>query len=476
MSSTATPQSHERDARPNVLTREEPDIHDYLLIARRSLPICVLLTVLGIGLGILLSMTSAPSFISSAQILVRTNSAASVNDVQKGNEFSASRLKTYAELVTTAPILEDVIDKGSLDTTVGQLAEQVRASPSKNATIITITTTGDDAVETGALASSFANSLTQVVARIENPLGQVPGPVSLTLIQDGESSIARQGPDVASNVVLGGASGLALAFFISLTRSVFDTRIRDRRELAQLSDIPMLATFPWDPGAERTPLAGDRGPRHEAFHTLRTNLRFVGAGVKNRSYLFTSSVTGEGKTSTAVNLGIALARSGSRVLLVDADLRQPSLARLLDLEGAVGLSNVLAGTTRLDDCLQEWGGFSLSVLPAGRIPPNPSELLGSFVMSDLVRKLAGRFDVVIYDTPPLLPVTDAALLAKYVDAVVLVVAVGSTGRQDFAQALETVRNVGTKVSGLVVTMFGDGGSAKRRARQANYSAAVGLNG
>jgi capsular exopolysaccharide synthesis family protein len=476
MSSIATPPSEQRPARPNVFIREEPDINDYWSLARRSLPVCVLLTVLGIGLGILLSVASAPSYISSAQVLVRTNSASSVNDVQKGNEFSASRLKTYAELVTTSPILEDVIHKGGLNTTVGRLAEHVRATPNKNATIITITTTGDDAAGTAALASSFADSLIELVGRIENPSGQIPAPVSMTSIQEGESSVARQGPDVASNVVLGGASGLALAFFILLTRSLLDTSIRDRRELAQISDIPVLATFPWDAGVERSPLAGDKGPRHEAFQTLRTNLRFVGTGMRTRNYLFTSSVTGEGKTSTAVNIGIALARSGSRVLLVDADLRQPSLARLLDIEGEVGLSNVLAGSTRLDDCVQEWGGIGLCVLPAGRIPPNPSELLGSSVMSDLVGKLAERFDVVIYDTPPLLPVTDAAVLAKYVDDVVLVVAVGSTGRQDFTQALETVGKVGAKVVGLVVTEFEDGGSAKRRARQASYSAAVGLNG
>jgi succinoglycan biosynthesis transport protein ExoP len=472
MGSTATPQSHQRIARSNVFVREEPDIHDYWSIARRSLPICILLTVLGVGLGILLSVTSAPSYISSAQILVRTNSAALVNDVQKGNEFSESRLKTYAELVSTAPILEDVIQKGSLKTTASQLAERVRASPSKNATIITITTTGENAADTGTLASTFANSLAETVARIENPAGQVPAPVALTLIQQGESSVARQGPDLASNVVLGGASGLALAFFILLTRGLLDTRIRDKRELAQMSDIPVLATFSWDPGVEQSPLAGDRGPRSEAFQTLRTNLRFVGSGIKDRSYLFTSSVAGEGKTSTVANLGIALARAGSRVLLVDADLRQPSLARLLDLEGAVGLSNVLAGTTTLEDCVQDWGDLGLSVLPAGRIPPNPSELLGSSVMSDLVRKLAGRFDVVIYDTTPLLSVTDAALLAKVVDNVVLVVGVGSTRRQDLERALETIRNVGTKVDGLVVTLFEEGGSAKRRARQASYSAAV----
>ena len=167
----------------------------------------------------------------------------------------------------------------------------------------------------------------------------------------------------------------------------------------------------------------------------------------------TSSIESEGKSTTGANLAIALADAGSRVLFVDADLRRPKVADYMGLEGAVGLTDVLIGRAEIDDVIQPWGAAELFVLPAGPVPPNPSELLGSTRMSQLISDLNDRFDVVIFDSPPLLPVTDAAILAKNVGGAIVVVAAGRAHKHQLKGALTALQNVGAPVSGLVLTMI-----------------------
>ena len=200
-------------------------------------------------------------------------------------------------------------------------------------------------------------------------------------------------------------------------------------------------------------LADPLSPRAESFRTLRTNLQFVDVGRASRSFVITSSVQREGKSTTSANLAIAMSDAGSRVLLVDADLRRPKVADYMGLEGAVGLTDVLAGRVKLADVIQPWGTGRLFVLPAGTVPPNPSELLGSQPMQKLIEFFEQEFDAVIFDAPPLLPVTDGAILARKVGAVILVVASGHTHKAQVKGALDTLRNVDAQASGVVLTML-----------------------
>jgi capsular exopolysaccharide synthesis family protein len=196
-----------------------------------------------------------------------------------------------------------------------------------------------------------------------------------------------------------------------------------------------------------------RSPRAESFRTLRTNLQYLDVGRADRSFVITSSIESEGKSTTGANLAIALADTGARVLLVDADLRRPKIADYMGLEGAVGLTDVLIGRAELKDVIQPWGRNKLYVLPAGHVPPNPSELLGSARMVHYIAEFNTAFDVVIYDAPPLLPVTDAAILAKGVGGAIIIVAAGRTHKNQLKGAISALDNVGAPVSGLVLTML-----------------------
>lgn len=173
-------------------------------------------------------------------------------------------------------------------------------------------------------------------------------------------------------------------------------------------------------------------------------------GQTSRAVLVTSSLPGEGKTTTATNMALALAQSGQSVVLIDADLRRPMVAEYLGLERSAGLTTVLVGEADVDDMLQQWGRDNLFVLTSGRIPPNPSELLGSAAMEALLHRLEDQFDAVVIDSPPLIPVTDAAVLAQKVAGVILVVDSQRTKQASMLKSLHSLEMVEANLLGVVL--------------------------
>ena len=227
-------------------------------------------------------------------------------------------------------------------------------------------------------------------------------------------------------------------------------------------NTPVLGIIPEDNEARANPLiSAEQGNlRAEAYRQVRTNLQFIDVERSVKSVVITSAIPDEGKSTTACNLAIAFARTGARVLLVEADLRRPRTADYLGIEGAVGLTNVLLGQVPVGDVLQTWGTLPLKVLPSGPIPPNPSELLGSTPMIELVRLLGSHADIVILDAPPLLPVTDAAVLSTVCDGALIVARHGHTRRDQLAAADEAVTKVGGRVLGVLLNRVPRRGAGK----------------
>ncbi|MDD9206144.1 CpsD/CapB family tyrosine-protein kinase, partial [Georgenia sp. 10Sc9-8] len=188
----------------------------------------------------------------------------------------------------------------------------------------------------------------------------------------------------------------------------------------------------------------------EAVRRLRTNLQYANLSDQNSSFLVTSSISGEGKSMTSVNLAIALADTGARTVLVDADLRRPSVADYLGLEGEAGLTTVLVGRAELGDVLQEWSEGGIAVLAAGHLPPNPAEMLGSREMSELLSELTASYDAVVIDSPPLLPVTDAALLSKLVSGTLLLAGTDRVRKAELTASLEALDAVDARILGIVL--------------------------
>jgi len=218
----------------------------------------------------------------------------------------------------------------------------------------------------------------------------------------------------------------------------------------------MLGGIALDPEAKKRPLivhADPRSPRAESFRTLRTNLQFLNVDGGPRSFVISSSGPGEGKSTTTANLAIALAETGARVALIDGDLRLPRIADYMGIEGGVGVTDVLIGRMKVADVLQKWGTSELYVLPSGPVPPNPSELLGSAAMERMLSSLEKYFDYVLIDAPPLLLVTDAAVIGKKATGVILAAASGKTKKPELAGAIRTLETAGVTLLGTIVTML-----------------------
>ena len=240
-----------------------------------------------------------------------------------------------------------------------------------------------------------------------------------------------------------------------MLRELLDVSVGTAEGLAEVSGVPTLGTIALDPDIKSRPLVvGDvaYSPRAEAMRQLRTNLQFIDAAHPARTVVVTSTRDGEGKSTVSVNLALVVAETGRRVLLIGADLRRPRIGELLGIEGGVGLSNLLAGQRELDEVLQPWGDSGLVVLPCGPIPPNPSELLGGPRMSQLLATCAERFDLVIIDTPPLRPVTDAAVVAANADGAIVVFWHGHTKRNHLQAAVHALNAVNSRVLGCVLNM------------------------
>lgn len=193
-----------------------------------------------------------------------------------------------------------------------------------------------------------------------------------------------------------------------------------------------------------------KSPAAEAFRALRTNLQFLGLDRALGTVIVTSPGPGEGKSTVTANLGVALGLAGSQVILVGADLRKPTLHRHFGLSNDVGLTSVLTGNVRWQDALQDTGFQGVRVLAAGPIPPNPAELLGTERMRELIGELRDAADMVIFDTPPVLNVTDAGVLAQRVDGVIYVISAGVTPRDIARAGKQRLEQVGARLLGTVV--------------------------
>ncbi len=396
-------------------------------------------------------------YTSVTQLFVSSNAVATDNnDLNQGGNFAQQRVRSYVDLVDSPVIAAKVMKDLGLRYDADEFSLMVEATTPPDTVLIDISVT--DASPSGArdIAAAVAARFTELVTQIERIPGRKGSSVKVTVIKPATWSDSPVSPNVGLNLALGFLAGLSVGGGVAVVRQSMDKRLRRPEELANVTSSPVLSTIPVKKGAKESPLIieGSAQSAHaESMRQLRTNLQYVDVDRPVRSLVVTSAMPNEGKTMTACNLGIAFAEAGTRVLLVDADLRRPKVADYLGLEGAVGLTNVLAGQALIADAIQQWGDTGLWVLPSGYVPPNPSELLGSQNMVDLVSALTTGFDIVIVDTPPLLPVTDGAVMAAVADGCLVVSRHGKTTSTQAAAAVKALQKVGARLYGTVLNMI-----------------------
>jgi succinoglycan biosynthesis transport protein ExoP len=401
---------------------------------------------------------------ATTKVFVAAQSAPSITDLSQGNTFTQQVVQSYADIVNTPIVLDSVIEDLGLSTTSANLSERVEASVATDTVLITISVVDESPDRAAAIANSVAENLAAEVDELSPKTLAGDSPVKITTVQEAVAPDGPSSPNLPLYIIVGLLLGLAIGVGAVVTRALADTRTRSPQDLANITSAPLLGTIFAHDESDTKPLVFQHEPRSghsEAFRALRTNLEFLNYGGRDKCFVFTSALPGEGKSTTISNLALAFTDIGESVCVVDADLRRPRIAEIFQIEGAVGLSDVLIGRASLADTLQTWGGRSLALLPAGQLPPNPSELLASPAMKDVLTTLTAQFDRVLIDAPPLLPVTDAAILSKRSGGAVLISAIKRANRHQITAALGVLGSVDADVLGTVVTMVPTRGSDAR---------------
>lgn len=435
-------------------------LQEYLRILReRWVMIVAAVLVAGVAAGAAWYLWPK-EYTASLTLYVSAQTADSTQTAYQGAQLSQQRVTPYAELVSSERVATDVGRELGLVGAPAELARRITASSALDSVLIDVAVTDPAPAQAAAIANAVGRAMTNLVAELERPStpGAVPA-VAIRVVQDAAVPTAPSSTSLPVALALGVLAGLGLGIAAALARNALDTSVTSPEQLRAAVDAPNLGTIAYDAGVPAHPLTvhdDPHSPRAEAFRQLRTNLQFVDVDQPHKVIVVTSSLPGEGKSTTLANLAIALASAGQRVLAIEADLRRPKLADMLGLERAVGLTSILSGRVRPEQAVQHWQG-GVDVIASGALPANPSELLASRQMASLLAELRRQYDVILVDSPPLLPVTDAAAVVPATDGALLICRYKATKRGQAGAAAAALEAVSARLLGTVFTMVPSAG-------------------
>lgn len=437
------------------------ELQDYLRAVWRRWKVIASVVLAALAIAAVVTLQMTPQYSSSARLFVSASQQdSSPNAAYEGGLFSAARVASYADLSSGQELARRVIGALGLNMEPDELTKKIDAKVIPDTVLLQISVTDPDPKRAQMLTRAVANQFRGLVADLETPPGKANAPIKATIVDQASLLDTPESPNPLRNLVLAGILGLLLGLGAAVVRELLDNSVKGPDDVAGTIGTAVMGSIPFDHAGVKKPLVdalGSHAPRVEAFRILRTNLQFVDVDRSTKVFVVTSSVAEEGKTTTACNLAVTIAQAGQRVLLVEADLRRPKLSEYMKLETAVGLTMVLVGRLPLDDAIQDYSVENLSVLTSGAIPPNPSELLQSQAMSEAVARMRRLYDVVIVDAPPLLPVTDAALLTAHSDGALVVVRHGKTSKEQLRHSKDRLDAVGGRAIGVVLNMVPTGG-------------------
>ncbi|MFG1927804.1 polysaccharide biosynthesis tyrosine autokinase [Cryptosporangium sp. NPDC048952] len=399
------------------------------------------------------SRLQEPIYAANVQLFISTGSGDSdLTALAQAGTFTQQRVKSYSDIVSSPAVLEPVIKTLKLPYSTAQLSENVTTVPPADTVLLDITVQDPSPRRAADIANLIAKQFPRVVDNIETQPGQRVSPVKVSVTRYASAPTAPISPNITLNLAVGLALGLAIGFAYAVMAQVLDRTIRSAAAAGEIASAPVLAAIPRCAVLDSSSVAAyNQGAGlPEEFRHLRTNIRFLSIDGRVDSFVVTGSLPGEGKTTVASRLALTLAEAGTDVVLIDGDLRKPRIAEAFAIPAGIGLTNVLLGDVPVGNALQRWrDDLGLYVLTAGPIPPNPSELLGSTRLTEVVATLNRAGMTVVFDSPPLLPVTDATLIAKATRGALVVAHVGKTKEEQLKASVDALRTVGAEVLGIV---------------------------
>lgn len=468
--------SAENSEQPGQLQAESTEdrngvtLMDMLRIIRKHLIAAILSFVVVFAAVCAYTLLVPPKYSATAQVFATySDSAANSGDISTVNNASSyisNQIKSYPTLATTESVLQPVIDDLGLNTTVEDLAKELTVTNPTDTAFVNITAETDDAQQATSIANSVAKSLSSVV---ENSLyaADQKSPVKLSLVQQAQEPTSPSSPKVALNMAIGIVAGLIVGVFVALIKDLLSTKVQESRDLQEVIDAPIMGRIPEDEALKQPVPVVVSAPSSsiaEEYRRVRTNLSFTtpAEGTNARLIVISSVSPNEGKTTMSVNIAAALAENGASVLLIDADLRHPSVANKLSLEGNAGLAHVLSGQASVKDVVQRYWKPNLHIMPAGPKPPNASALLNSVLMKELLKQALAQYDYVLIDTSPMIVANDAAVFGTMGNGIVLVSGRDVTDKRELRDIAAQLNTLEVAVTGFVFNF------AKETKKTSNY--------
>ena len=370
-------------------------------------------------------------------------------------QLAAMKADAVVPVFTSAAVAQRVVDSLKLDETAEEFASSVSATRVPETVSVQVSVTASSSHRAQVLADEVVRQASVEIKDLEGE----DSPVEIVLLSSAELVSATRSPALVTCVAVGLLAGLVLGYVWILVQELLDKSLRGPEEVREALSVPLLGALPRVPSL-RWLSRGAELKMEEQLRVARTNVLHALSQGGRRVVVVTSAGPQEGTSVTAASLARVLALSGHRVVLVGGDLRAPGTA---GLQGSPGLADVLTGSAYLGEALVKGSVEGLELLPAGRMPANPSELLGAPMMRDLLRELAAD-RLVIIDAPPVLRFTDGVVLAAHSGGVILVARAGRTSAEDLREAALAVEQGGGRMLGVVLNNVSEPGGKRKGVR------------
>jgi succinoglycan biosynthesis transport protein ExoP len=429
-------------------------VRGYLWLLRRRWMLVFLGAAAGVVVAVALSLLAAPAYTSQVQLFVGTRVAEDPrgDTLHQAGLFAQQRVKSYVRIVDSSAVTERVISRLDLDLTPRQLEAKISAEAPLDTVLINVDVTDTSPERAREIANATAREFVSVVRDIETTTRTGGSQIDMAIVREADTPSSPTSPRPRLNGAVGLLVGLLLGALLAVARDRLDRTIPAPNAVEEHLGVPILGVVPRDRAVERDPTVVRTAPQTKSADGLRRLRAAVQLHRNVTPLLVTSALPGEGKTTVAVNLALAVAEAGKRVIVIDADLRAPGVAEALGLEQGPGLVQVLQGHATLREAAQEWGPGLIRVLHAGGTARDPAVLLRSPRLGDLVRTLAEQEAFVIVDTPALEQAADALIFAPHVAGALVVVRASRTPREAVQHAIAELGAAGADVLGVVLNM------------------------
>ena len=425
-------------------------LEDLLTLTRQRIVPLVLgvltCTLLALGVALVTPVTYSVSAVAYVRVDV-SEGKTKTDTYLTASQLANQKVDAVVPVFTSEAVAQRVVDSLGLDVTPAQLAKTLTAEHTNNTLNVTVSASASTVDEAQTIADEVVNQAGVELKRLEGD----SSPVDVVLMSSADLSSPVRSPSFVKYLIVGFIAGLVLSYAWVIVRELTDKRIRSVADVSEIIHRPVLGAVPTSDS-----ILNGRGLQavdvsaEEEFRKLRTNLRHVQVSAGKRVFVICSPARREGRSTVAINLARVMALSGQRVVLVEGDLREPVMGEVFALPPQrPGLAHLLIGAATLDQVLVSTSVRGLQVIPAGAAPSNPSELLGSTRMSDLLTHLASDY-VVIVDSPPVLEFTDGVVMSEHAGGVLLVAGVGRTAQDQLRRAAQAIKQGGGAIIGAVL--------------------------